>query len=598
MKNCYRFLSIAAISVVALSATAVAEGLTSYQTRDGLRGLPETLDAPLRATVRAYLAERLDRDDTGRLVPPSSAMRVDRLDRLLVDIVAEDDAEALADELAANHGCQTGDVFRNVISARCPIATLAAVGENRRVNFVRAAAAGKRVGVVTSQGDAALQADVARATFAVDGTGVTIGTLSDSYNCLGGANGDVASGDLPAGIVVLDEGPCPASDEGRGMMQLIHDLAPGASQAFHTALAGQASFAQGIIDLKDAGAQVINDDILYFAEPWFQDGIIAQAVDQVVAAGASYFSAAGNDGRDSYEETFRPSGQFEPLRNGQLHDFDPGAGVDVFQTIQFSPGDTSIVLQWSDRYRAASGAPGARSDYDLIVCPQEVLDVDACFYADARNLFRDPIELLDLSATGSPVAFLAISRVRGAINHRIKYIGYNAGLQPLEYDKASSTIVGHANAAGAQAVGAAAWFETPEFGQTPPLLESFSSGGGTAIFFDAAGTRIMPVVRPKPEIVAVDGTNTTFFGSDIAEDADAFPNFFGTSAAAPHAAAVAALLNEAAGGLSPADLYSALQDTAIDMATPGFDSDSGFGLIQADAALSSVMPFTVANPTP
>ena len=73
-------------------------------------------------------------------------------------------------------------------------------------------------------------------------------------------------------------------------MEIIHDVAPGASQAFHTAFEGQASFAQGIIDLADAGAKVINDDVIYFAEPLYQDGIVAQAVDQVKARGVAYFS--------------------------------------------------------------------------------------------------------------------------------------------------------------------------------------------------------------------------------------------------------------------------------------------------------------------
>ena len=79
---------------------------------------------------------------------------------------------------------------------------------------------------------------------------------------------------------------------------------PPAPLAFQTAR-GQASFAQGIIDLADAGAKVIIDDVLYFAEPMFQDGIVAQAVDLVKARGVSYFSAAGNDGRQSYESPFR-----------------------------------------------------------------------------------------------------------------------------------------------------------------------------------------------------------------------------------------------------------------------------------------------------
>ena len=105
------------------------------------------------------------------------------------------------------------------------------------------------------------------------------------------------------------------------MMQLIHDVAPSAGQMFHTAILGQANFSTGIAELAAAGADVVVDDIIFFAEPMFQDGIIAQAVDDVKADGVAYFSAAGNDARDAYESPFNPSGTTKLF--GEAHDFDP-----------------------------------------------------------------------------------------------------------------------------------------------------------------------------------------------------------------------------------------------------------------------------------
>ncbi len=88
---------------------------------------------------------------------------------------------------------------------------------------------------------------------------------------------------------MLDDSACPGTDEGRAMLQIVHDVAPGASLAFNTAFLGTANFAQGIVNLANSGSKVIVDDVIYFAEPMFQDGIIAQAVDTVKGNGVAYF---------------------------------------------------------------------------------------------------------------------------------------------------------------------------------------------------------------------------------------------------------------------------------------------------------------------
>jgi Ca2+-binding RTX toxin-like protein len=102
---------------------------------------------------------------------------------------------------------------------------------------------------------------------------------------------------------------------------------------------------------------------------------------------------------------------------------------------------------------------------------------------------------------------------------------------------------------------------------------------------------VAPEVRTKPGIVAPDGVNTTSFNVDRDDDNDTFPNFVGTSAAAPHAAAVAALILEKNGSLSPDAVYARLRGSAIDMDDPGtpafdtgFDFRTGFGLVDAVGA--------------
>src|SRR5262249_28648142 len=126
------------------------------------------------------------------------------------------------------------------------------------------------------------------------------------------AQNDVATGDLPASVSVLEEADClnygaptqlPFGDEGRAMLQTVSDVAPGSRLAFYTAENSEADFANAIGGLGAAGATVEADDIGYFDEPFFQDGIIAQAIDNVQAQGVAYFAAAGNDGSLSYDNT-------------------------------------------------------------------------------------------------------------------------------------------------------------------------------------------------------------------------------------------------------------------------------------------------------
>lgn len=552
----------------------------------------------LHQEYQAYL----DQGGGGTLRPSNAVLPVIS-DRVVVDAVASGDTNVLLADLKAL-GLQKAAAYGRMVSGQLPIAAIGDLDALDSLNFVRPAYATTSVGLVDSQGDEAMKSDDARITWSVDGSGVTVGTLSDSYDCalapITDAATDVANGDLPAGIVVLDDTGCPGIDEGRAMMQIIADVAPGAAQAFHTAWNGQADFAQGIEELAAAGADVIVDDISYYAAPFFQDGIIAQAVDNVVGMGVAYFSSAGNDDRQSYESAFRPSGiEIDP--DLDPHDFDPGTGVDVFQSITIPVGAKFVIsLQWDQPfYDAGSGSPGSANDLDLFLFDDPPTTV--LWSSEDRNVGGDPLEVLALTNPGPLTAFnIAIAKylpAGGPEPELLKYVGHNILIN--EWDTDSSTIFGHANAAGAVAVGAAWYYKTPEFGTDPAELEPLSSGGGTPILFATDGTRLSaPEYRLKPLIVAPDDANTTFFGLDIADpgdgsDTDTYPNFPGTSAAAPHAAAVAALLLEARASLTPAQVYALLEDTALDMDSPdlpgfpdGFDDDSGYGLIDADAALA------------
>lgn len=445
-------------------------------------------------------------------------------------------------------------------------------------------------GLTTSQADFVHEADRVRATNppGLSGNGIRIGTLSDSYNNLGGAAANVASNDLPAGVQVLSDLAGGGSDEGRAMMQLIHDLAPGVTQSFATAFTGEIAFAANIRALQAAGCDIIVDDVGYGGEPMFQDGVIAQAVDAVVGLGSAYFSSAGNAADQAYESTsisFSAGTAYSV--SGNLYDFNPGGAVDFTQRITLGAGEgVFFSLNWDDPFYTTSGV-----DTDLDVFFFDTANgTDAALGSGTDNNIASqaPFEFINFTNTsgGTRTYDIVIQLFAGPAPTRIKWINGADDFNP-EYDTNSGTVFGHPAAQGAQSVAA-----VPYFNQTVP--EAFTSKGGNTILFAPNGARLgTPDVRQTPQIAAIDGTNTTFFGGDA--EGDGFPNFFGTSAAAPHAAAVAALVLQQNPAFSPTELYTRLRNTATDIGATGFDDITGFGLINAYDAIFSPVTSTLLN---
>ncbi len=487
-------------------------------------------------------------------------------------------------------GLEGGASFGNLVSGRLSLGVIASAENLPELRFIRVPTAIRRVGSVDSQADIAMGTASARATFGIDGAGVAIGILSDSYDQLGGEAADIASGDLPSDVVVIDDSALGANiDEGRAMAQLIHDIAPGADLLFHTAFNGEPDFAQGILDLAAAGADIIVDDIGYLNSPMFQDGVVGQAVDQVVANGAVYFSAAGNSADSSYEASYVDSGtSIAGLSLTNIHEFGPG---DIVQEIVVPAGGSTLLsVQWDQPFASAGGV-GASTDVDVFLIDSTGTAVVAA--GVNANIGGDAVELVfwqntsGASETVGLVVGLFDDLGNGPVPGRLKWIDFN-GSKVHTPATNSSTVFSHPNSAGAIAVGAAGYFNTPAFGVSPPVIEPFSSHGGLEVIFDPDGNSIPPEDRNKPEVVAPDGTDNTFFGSDF--EPNGFPNFFGTSAAAPHAAALAALQLECDPSLTPANIENQQASTATDMESAGFDNISGTGLLDAPLALAIACP--------
>ncbi|WP_282123905.1 S8 family serine peptidase [Algibacter mikhailovii] len=578
-----------------------------------LKKVSEDLIEIEKKSKEGFKKSRITKTDQLELTAIDNVQMFDGL--VVIEAISKENPSALLAELEAL-GLQKGNYFGGMISGLLPIEKIADLEGVKTLQFVRPAYKPmNRVGSVTSQGDIAQLSDVARASYGIDGSGFRVGILSDSWDNRGGQASGIASGDLPEDIIVLEELPGGGSDEGRAMGELIYDVAPGVSLAFNTAFLGQPGFANGILGLAEAGSDVIVDDIIYFAEPMFQDGIIGQAADIVSNNGVPYFSSAGNNLDDSYESDFNNGGTFD-LRDffsGELfgeyvlHDFDPGEGVDFFQEVNFPGGGRDILLsfQWDDPFASVcAGCPGADTDLDVFLALVDG-DFNSMFIALSginANIGGDAVEIIGVSSGGPVTAYLVIGKWTGKVGEQqfdlgpnpdpgfIKYVNFGA-VSITDYATNSGTSYGHANAKNAVSVGAVRYDRTPAFGLNQPVREVFSSSGGVPTLFSIKGNK-QREVRKKPEISAVQGTNNTFFGFDY--EGDGFPNFFGTSASAPHAAAVAALMLEATNGnISPKKITQAMQKTAIDMDDPrtakfdkGFDFATGAGFLKADDAIA------------
>jgi uncharacterized membrane protein YgcG len=189
----------------------------------------------------------------------------------------------------------------------------------------------------------------------------------------------------------------------------------------------------------------------------------------------------------------------------------------------------------------------------------------------------------------------------GRIKLALEDSSQGSTINALSQYSSGPTIQGHPSATGAMAVGAAFFPDTPRCGESPAVLEYFSSQGGDPILFSSAGVRLgTPQIRVKPDIVGPDGVNTTFFGYPIADSGEtdssnvsqcannsSYPSYFGTSAATPHLAGVAALMQQANGALTPTQIYMALRSSASPMGNTSPNDLSGWGFVQADMALAA-----------
>ncbi|HUI41466.1 MAG TPA: S8 family serine peptidase [Terriglobia bacterium] len=582
-------------------------------------------------------------------------------------LVTAADSAALTEITGAGAALEIVDAAQRIVQARVPVARLEAVGALPVVRFVTLPNYGvRRAGAVESEGDSIVEAADVRTTYRVDGTGVRVGVISDGLKGIfasctapgtgcsvsGAANGPIATGDLPSssgtrngsGTLVSVSGgitaksfaanqdleglptpPCGfpgAGAEGTALLEIIHDLAPGAQlffANFDTTLAFQQA-ANYIAAHTDVGA----DDIGFFGLPY--DGTSSVSANTAAALNnnsnpvRAWLTAVGNNARGHYQGNYVDShtdGAAMVGHSGDLHQFQANSGTtdllnlgpSVTDKIDLPPNAQAvIVLTWNDPFG------GSNNDYDLYVVSESTGQVVASS-TNPQSGSQDPVEIIFYTnpATSQEGLFDIViqnSANKAAVRNLNLFLFTpecaQAPIAPIDppnreihnYNTAAGSVSAESDAGGSPAsvvaVGAicSGVPKCPSYPDDPKhtQIEFFSSLGPT---FDG---------RFKPNISAIDGVSITGAGQ--------FENpFFGTSAATPHAAGVDALLLQlapclrsgASGALAPAtarlDLYNLLLNNADPIGSPVPNNTYGYGRVDALAAAQLEVP-TLSAPSP
>ncbi|WP_426571153.1 DUF4214 domain-containing protein [Aquihabitans sp. McL0605] len=550
---------------------------------------------PAEQKVDSNLLYAVQEDATGVAVEGAPELRstvTPDAGSVLVDIDAEV-TPALLRSIATSGGSVVASVpAYGAVRAEVPldaVVTLAGRGEVAEVrpadeattNRVAGDAATSSAGSAASEADVVHGADTVRADYALDGAGVKVCVLSDGVDSLALRQG---SGDLPAVDVV--SGQEGTGDEGTAMLELIHDIAPGAGLGFASGFNGQASFAQNIVALRASGCGIIVDDITYFAEPTMQDGPVAQAISTVRAQGATYFTSAGNGGNladgtsGTWQGDFQDAGaSAAPLPTGmRVHGWGHGVG---YNAITATGGQLN--LQWSDPVGASA------NDYDLYLLNSDGTAITSSS-TNIQSGTQNPAESISTSPVGGRV--VVTKKAAAASRYLVLYtnrgrLAYGTGGSVRGHNASVDAVSVAATPAAAALNGSSPTGPYPGLFTSSSVSEVFSSDGPVRQYFTPSGAAITPgnltatggVARNAVDLTAADGITTATAG---------YNPFFGTSAAAPDAAALAALALEAKPSLTPGQLEAAMAASALDIEAAGVDPDTGAGIVMARALLVAV----------
>jgi len=571
-----------------------------------------------------------------------------------------------------------GEVLTAVptVQALLPITMIDQVASLPFVRYIRLPDYGvKSTGSVDSQGDAILKADLVRQQFGLDGTGVRVGVISDgiggifatgctSCGATSATPSPITSGDLPnatgtrnssgvltsvSGAIIAQSFPSsgpnlepPATDtasglgaEGTAMLEIVHDLAPGAQLYFANPADRTSLSFQQAVNFLAANTDLVVDDLSFHTPPF--DGTSAVSTNTATALNTdsnpirAYFTAVANQAFDHWGEAWTDSTQNLtlacPASQGGLSG--PG-NVQLFQAtantkdatnfgpsvgnfLQLPNGATlTVFLTWNDPFS------GSSNDYDLFLylVQNNTLVTPLQCSVNPQTGTQPPVEALaytnNSGATQQVGILVQNSNNLAAARNFDVFVGGITNGKDLNFYTPSGSVPAQSDAGGSPvsvvSVGATD-AQTDALGNSPAtMIESYSSQGPTQAT-PQASSRMKPDVTAPDDVsvtgaggFGMNGSNATATGACVLGQTPC--SFAGTSAAAPHVAGVAALLLQGSSCLltsstvnapatARANLRNFLTSTAVPL--PGVSQSipnniEGFGLINALAAALKTQP--------
>ncbi len=440
------------------------------------------------------------------------------------------------------------------------------------------------VGPVTAEGLQLHAADQAQAR-GLTGRGQKIGALSLDVDNLADA---IAQGELPADVQVLRQGSY-TDNEGTAMLEVIHDIAPGAKLAFASSRDTTAEHVEAFHLLAKAGVTMIAEDLALDDEPAFQHGIAAATADALARHGIWVSSSSGNQAtRHGPRVTATGTGAGPEGTTGPFTGC-PNApdnvvrlrGDDTTYNLNLLPGATVMpTLQWSEP-RAVFPTPGRGGFTDLNLYLMDATGTQCLAYSNAvqANGVGDTIEqFIYENTTGVPQAAKLVVDVQGTSTARrapvldLRWRALSAGVQTLDPIERAGSLNPDSNYLGF-ATSAGAVNATGVLDSATVALEPFSAAGPVQILSTTRclGGRPGPckgvagaagLTFPAPYWVASDAVSISGaggFGTGTCPTAvQGGCRFFGTSASAPVAAGIAALTRQEFGGRLPPVALSAV----------------------------------------